>query len=41
VPLYVIFAGGHIDKPLVLPEIITADLVLQKLDEAEALRIGR
>ncbi len=40
VPLYVIFPGGQIDKPLVLPEIITVELVLQKLDEAEALRIN-
>ena len=41
VPLYVIFAGGHIDKPFVLPEIITAGLVLEKLAEAEELRASR
>ena len=34
VPLYVIFPPGRPDHPLVLPEVITADLVAAKLDEA-------
>ena len=37
VPLYVIFPAGHLDQPLVLPEVITADLVIEKLDQAAAL----
>ena len=37
VPLYVIFPGGRPEQPLVLPEVITAGIVLQKLDEAQAL----
>lgn len=37
VPLYVIFPAGRLDHPLVLPEVITADLVIEKLDEAAAL----
>lgn len=37
VPLYVIFPAGRLDHPLVLPEIITADLVIEKLDEAATL----
>ena len=38
VPLYVIFPGGRPDHPLVLPEVITTGIVLEKLEEAEALR---
>ena len=34
VPLYVIFPPGQPDYPLVLPEVITADLVTAKLNEA-------
>jgi len=34
VPLYVIFPGKAPDQPIILPEIITTSLVLQKLDEA-------
>ena len=34
VPLYVIFSPRRLDHPLVLPEVITADLVTAKLDEA-------
>lgn len=34
VPLYVIFAGGRVDKPVVLPEVITPDIVLAALAEA-------
>ena len=34
VPLYVIFPPRRPDHPLVLPEVITADLVTAKLDEA-------
>jgi thiol:disulfide interchange protein len=34
VPLYVIFPGAHPDKPIILPEVITKDLVLAKLQEA-------
>ena len=38
VPLYVIFPGKAPDKPIVLPEIITVDLVVKKLDEARNLQ---
>ena len=34
VPLYVIFPAGLIDQPLVLPEVITAEMVVEKLDAA-------
>lgn len=34
VPLYVIFSAGRLDNPLVLPEVITAAIVIEKLDEA-------
>jgi len=34
VPLYVIFSAKNPDKPIVLPEIITKDIVLSKLAEA-------
>jgi thiol:disulfide interchange protein DsbD len=34
VPLYVIFPGAHPDKPIVLPEVITQDLVLKALEES-------
>jgi thiol:disulfide interchange protein len=34
VPLYVIFPGQHPDAPIVLPEVITPSLVLEKLDQA-------
>jgi len=37
VPLYVLFPAGRPDQPLVLPEVITTGLVLEKLDEAAAL----
>ncbi len=37
VPLYVIFPAGRLDSPLVLPEVITAGLVIEKLNEAAAL----
>ena len=37
VPLYVIFPAGRLDSPLVLPEVITAGLVIEKLDQAAAL----
>jgi thiol:disulfide interchange protein DsbD len=37
VPLYVIFPAGRPEKALVLPEVITSGLVLEKLDEAAAL----
>ena len=37
VPLYVIFPAGRPDHPLVLPEVITAELVMEKLDEAASL----
>ena len=37
VPLYVIFPGGRVDMPLVLPEVITTGLLLEKLDEAAVL----
>jgi thiol:disulfide interchange protein DsbD len=37
VPLYVLFPAGRLDQPIVLPEVITAGLVIEKLDEAAAL----
>jgi len=37
VPLYVIFPAGRLDQPLVLPEIITPGLVIERLDQAAAL----
>ncbi len=37
VPLYVIFPAGLIDQPLVLPEVITPEMVVEKLDAAAAL----
>ena len=40
VPLYVIFPAGLIDQPLVLPEVITAEMVIEKLDAAFALANG-
>ncbi len=40
VPLYVIFPAGLIDQPLVLPEVITSEMVVEKLDAAAALAAG-
>jgi thiol:disulfide interchange protein/DsbC/DsbD-like thiol-disulfide interchange protein len=40
VPLYVVFPGGRLDAPLILPEIIGVEIVLEKLTEASALRAG-
>ncbi len=37
VPLYVIFAGGRPEQPLVLPEVITVGIVLERLEQAQAL----
>ena len=37
VPLYVIFPGGRPERPLVLPEVITAGIVLKHLERAQAL----
>ena len=37
VPLYVIFPAGRIEDPLVLPELITAEMVIEKLAEAASL----
>ena len=37
VPLYVIFPAGLIDQPLVLPEVITPAMVVEKLAAAAAL----
>lgn len=34
VPLYVIFPGKDTGKPIILPELITKEMVLSKLDEA-------
>ena len=34
VPLYVLFQAGKFERPIVFPEIITVELVLEKLDEA-------
>ena len=38
VPLYVIFPGGRIDAPLVLPEVITPGILFEALEEAESRR---
>ena len=38
VPLYVIFPGGRIDAPLVLPEVITSGILFEALEEAENRR---
>ena len=38
VPLYVIFPGGRIDAPLVLPEVITPGILFDALEEAENRR---
>ena len=38
VPLYVILPGGRPDEPIILPELITAGLVVRKLEEAAALQ---
>jgi len=34
VPLYVILPAGQADRPIVLPEVITTGILLEKLDEA-------
>jgi thiol:disulfide interchange protein len=34
VPLYVIYSAKHPDKPIILPELITKEMILSKLDEA-------
>ena len=36
VPLYVILPGSRAQEPIVLPEVITAGLLLEKLEEAVA-----
>jgi thiol:disulfide interchange protein len=36
VPLYVIFPAGKPTEPIVLPEVITQEIVLDKLKEAGA-----
>jgi len=36
VPLYVVFPGGRASEPIVLPEVITKELVLQALEKAGA-----
>ena len=41
VPLYVLFPGGHLDAPIVLPELISEDIVLESLAQAAALRSQR
>lgn len=38
VPLYVIFPGGNLDEPIVLPELITKEIVADALVRAKALR---
>jgi len=40
VPLYVLFPGGHLDAPIVLPELISEKIVLDALIRAAALRVG-
>ncbi len=41
VPLYVLFPGGHLDAPIVLPELISEEIVLESLAQAAALRSQR
>jgi thiol:disulfide interchange protein DsbD len=36
VPLYIVFPGSNPTRPIVLPEVITPDLVLKALDQAGA-----
>jgi thiol:disulfide interchange protein/DsbC/DsbD-like thiol-disulfide interchange protein len=38
VPFYAVFPAGRLDAPIVLPEIITQDIVLDALDRAGASR---
>ena len=40
VPLYVLFPGGHLDAPIVLPELISEEIVLDALSRAAVLRVG-
>ncbi len=40
VPLYIVFPGKNPTKPIVLPEVITQDLVLKALDQAGASSAG-
>ena len=40
VPLYVIFPGGRPGQPLVLPEVITTGIVLDRLEQAQILSRG-
>ena len=40
VPLYVIFPGGRPGQPLVLPEVITAGIVLDRLEQAQIISRG-
>lgn len=40
VPFYAIFPAGALDAPIVLPELITANLVLEALEEAGPSRRG-
>jgi len=37
VPFYVVFPAGRLDHPLVLPELLSADIVLERLNEAARL----
>ena len=41
VPFYVIFPAGRVDHPLVLPELITTNIVLQQLDKAASLSLTK
>jgi len=41
VPLYVIFPAGRPTEPIVLPEVITQDMVIQKLEEAGSSRASK
>ncbi len=40
VPLYVIFPPGQPDQPVVLPEVITVQMVLEKIDQALAAEMA-
>ena len=38
VPLYVLFPGGNLDEPILLPELITKEIVADALVRAKAQR---
>ncbi|MDX2127964.1 MAG: protein-disulfide reductase DsbD family protein [Chloroherpetonaceae bacterium] len=40
VPLYVIFPAGKLNSPIVLPEVITQEMLLKAFDEANSLSLN-